>query len=72
MIRRSYVLSHLHRKKRENYIMDLESLTFVCAVKKNNADGFKPVKGCRPHFGYMSGVLWGRPGQNMRPIRVLV
>jgi hypothetical protein len=42
-------------------------------MKKTNEDGeLIPVASLRSHFGYMPGLLWGRPGQNMTLFGVLV
>jgi hypothetical protein len=38
----------------------------------NEHGELKPVTGLRSHFGYMPGVLWARPGQNMKSIGILV
>jgi hypothetical protein len=41
--------------------------------KRANEDGeLKPVTGLRNHFWYMSGVLWVRPGQNLKSFGVTV
>jgi hypothetical protein len=47
-------------------------VVFLLMKITNDDGGLKPVTGMTIHFGYMSEVLWVRPGQNMRSIRVLV
>jgi hypothetical protein len=42
-------------------------------MKITNEEGeLKPVTGFRNQFGYMSGVLRGRPGRNLKTFGVTV